>query len=472
MPLCGGGDGARPRPPSTLAPVNAPDPTADGSLRQAIRLPHATAMVVGTIIGASIFVQPSQVTGSVPSLSGAALVWLLGGALTMLGALVTAELSSMHPATGGVYVYLREAFGPVAGFLWGWAMFWTMHTGIIAAIAMVVASYVGFLVELGPVGQRAVAMSAILALSWVNWLGVRHGSLLQTAITMVKVGVIVLMVAIGFALGAPPEPGTASVGAGLLGGGGASGLLSGLAASLFAFGGWHMVTYNAGETVDAPRTIPRSLVLGVAIVTVCYVALNSVYFWALPLERVIASDRIAADAAETLLGRGAGIAMTGLVVFSAFGALAGIVLAGPRVYYAMARDGQIFRWLGGLHAERHTPHRAIALQAAWACVLVGTGTYRQLFTRVIYTEWLFFGAMAIGLVLFRARGLRGAYSAPAHPVIPIVFATAAFAVAGHEVLANPVESAQGLGLVAVGAPVYYLWDRVKRRGPVTPGDHA
>ena len=139
-------------------------PQDETGLTRAIRLPHATAMVVGTIIGASIFVQPSQVTGSVPSLSGAALVWLLGGALTMLGALVTAELSSMHPSTGGVYVYLREAFGPVGGFLWGWAMFWTMHTGIIAAIAMVVASYVGFLVELGPGGQRAVAMAAILAL--------------------------------------------------------------------------------------------------------------------------------------------------------------------------------------------------------------------------------------------------------------------------------------------------------------------
>jgi APA family basic amino acid/polyamine antiporter len=171
--------------PSRAMTTLTPHPD-DGALTRAIRLPHGTAMVVGTIIGASIFVQPSQVTGSVPSLSGAALVWLLGGALTMLGALVTAELSSMHPSTGGVYVYLREAFGPLAGFLWGWAMFWTMHTGIIAAIAMVVASYVGFLVELGPPAQRAVAMIAILALSWVKWLGVRHGSLLQTAITTTR----------------------------------------------------------------------------------------------------------------------------------------------------------------------------------------------------------------------------------------------------------------------------------------------
>ena len=459
-------------------------PTSDAPLTQAIRLPHATAMVVGTIIGASIFVQPSEVTGQVPSFAGAALVWILAGALTMMGALVSAELSSTFPRTGGVYVYLREAFGPLLGFLWGWAMFWTMHSGIIAAIAMVVASYVGFLVELDATGERGVAITAILTLSWVNWLGVRHGSTLQTAITFVKVGVIVLMVAIGFALGGTAAgaaaggasaggltraaAGSASAGSagatlagggGLLGGGGITGLLSGLAAGLFAFGGWHMVTYNAGETVDAARTIPRSLVLGVAVVTVCYVALNAVYFWVLPIDAVIASERIAADAAEAVLGYGAGAAITGLVIFSAFGALAGIVLAGPRVYYAMAQDRLVFRWIGGLHPVRRTPHRAIALQAIWSSVLVATGTYRELFTRVIYTEWIFFGLMALGLLVFRRRGLARAYDAPAFPVLPIGFALAAFAVALHEVVANPVDSALGLGMVALGAPVFYLWTR-------------
>ncbi|MDH3424894.1 MAG: amino acid permease, partial [Gemmatimonadota bacterium] len=234
------------------------------------------------------------------------------------------------------------------------------------------------------------------------------------------------------------------------------------------FGGWHMVTYNAGETVDARRTIPRSLVVGVLIVTACYVALNAAYFWALPLEEVIASERVAADAAESLIGFGAGAAMTALVVFSAFGALAGIVLAGPRVYYAMARDGYTFRWIGALHPTRRTPTRAIVLQAVWGSVLVWTGTYRQLFTRVVYTEWIFFGMMALGVLLFRRRGLRRDYSVPGYPVVPILFAVAAFAVAAHEVVVNPVESAQGLGLVAVGAPVFYLWSRSKH-GSESPG---
>jgi APA family basic amino acid/polyamine antiporter len=457
-------------------------PPDEGDLRRAIRLPHATAMVAGTIIGASIFVQPSQVTGQVPSATGAALVWILAGTLTLLGALVTAELASAYPTTGGVYVYLREAFGPLAGFLWGWAMFWTMHTGIIAAIAMVMASYLGFFFQLGAEAQRAVAIAGVLGLSWINYLGVQHGTRLQTAITVVKIGAIVLMVAAGFALApgmdhAAIEAGTGAssagavgtgqgpAGAGLLGGGGLSGLLSGLAAGLFAFGGWHMVTYNAGETVDPERTIPRSLMLGVLVVTACYVALNAVYFRILPIGEVIASERVAADAAEALLGYRAGAVMTGLVVLSSFGALAGIVLAGPRVYYAMARDGLIFSWFGELHPEHRTPHRAIILQVAWAAVLIWTGTYRQLFTRVIYTEWIFFGAMAVGLLLLRNRGATARYTAPGGPVLPIVFACAAFAVAIHEAVANPVNSAQGLGLVAVGAPVFYVWSRF--RGPTS-----
>ncbi len=387
-------------------------------LRRAIRLPHATAMVAGTIIGASIFVQPSQVTGQVPSFTGAALVWLLAGGLTLMGALVTAELASAYPQTGGVYVYLREAFGPLSGFLWGWAMFWTMHTGIIAAIAMVMASYVGFLAEIGPRGQRIVAIAAVAALSWINYLGVRHGSLLQTAITVVKVAVIVLMVTIGLALGSPEA--VTRDGTDLLGGGGLSGLLSGLAAGLFAFGGWHMVTYNAGETVEPARTIPRSLVLGVLIVTVCYVALNGVYF---------------------------------------------CVLAGPRVYFAMAQDGSVFSWVGALHPRHRTPHRAILLQAIWAAVLIWTGTYRQLFTRVIYTEWIFFGAMALGLIVLRRRGAKPEYLVPIYPALPIVFAASAFAVAVHEILADPAGSLQGLGLVALGAPVFYIWTRRSHAGP-------
>lgn len=417
-------------------------------------------MVVGTIIGASIFVQPSEVTGRVPSLAGAALVWLVAGGLTLLGAIVTAELASTFPRTGGVYVFLRETFGAWLGFLWGWAMFWVMHSGIIAAIGMVFARYVGFLIPLGPVETKLVAISAIVALSAVNYRGVKHGSDLQAVFTAVKVLAIVLMVAVGFSLGGPAHEAAVAAPAAASGGGTITDFMLALVAALFAFGGWHMVTYNAGETVDPRRTIPRALTWGVLVVTACYVVLNAVYFYVLPLSSVIASERVAAEAADAVIGFGGGVSMTVLVAFSTFGALAGIVLAGPRVYHAMALDGLLFRWASVLHPRFRTPHRAILLQAAWASVLVSTGTYRTLFTRVVYTEWIFFGVMALGIFVLRRRtDLRRDYSVWGYPFTPVIFALAAFAIVANQVFAEPVQSLTGLGIVAAGLPVYALWNR-------------
>jgi APA family basic amino acid/polyamine antiporter len=439
----------------------------DTELERGIRLHHATAMVVGTIIGASIFVQPSEITGPVPSLSGAALVWLVAGILTFFGALVAAELASVFPESGGVYVYLREAFSPLVGFLWGWAMFWTMHTGIIAAIAMVFARYLAYFLPLGGTGIKAAAVLAILFLSWVNYLGVRQGSNLQAAFTAAKVLAIALMIMVGFLLGTPHQAGPSaladtaptSVASGLGGGAGFQDFLVALVAGLFAFGGWHMVTYNAGETVDPERTIPRALTLGVLIVTACYIALNAVYFYVLPLETVIGSDRVAADAADAVVGHG-GTFMSALVVFSTFGAISGIILAGPRVYFAMARDGILFRWIGAVHPTRRTPHRAIWLQGLWASVLVLTGSYRALFTRVVYTEWIFFGLMAVGLFLLRGRpGPERRHRVWGYPAVPAIFAASAFAIVANQVVSDPLESLVGLGFVILGVPVFLIWAR-------------
>jgi len=220
------------------------------------------------------------------------------------------------------------------------------------------------------------------------------------------------------------------------------------------------------------------------------VAMNAVYMWVLPLDSIRGSTRVAADAANAVWGSGGGGMMSALVIFSAFGALAGIVLAGPRVYYAMAEDGLLFRWVGAVHPRYHTPHRAIVMQGAWSCVLVATGSYRVLFTRVIYTEWIFFGLMALGLIVLRRRHARAEDSAPAaatgreaagpghtietaestrpynadyrvpgYPFVPLVFAISASAIVVNQVISSPIESATGLSLVLIGLPVYYLWAR-------------
>ena len=443
----------RPDPATTARPAE---------LRRAIRLVHATAMVVGTIIGASIFVQPSEITGTVPSVAGIFGVWLVSGVLTVLGALACAELASAFPATGGVYVFLRETYGRSLGFLWGWAMFWTMHTGIIAAIAVVFARYAGFFVPLGATGTRAVAVAAIVVLSVINWFGVEHGSRLQTAFTVVKVAAVVVIVVLAFGLGSslPSHFNAAGVAAGGIT---VSDFALAVVAGLFAFGGWHMVTYSAGETQDATRTIPRALLIGTLLVTVCYIALNAAYLYVLPLETVASSTRVAADAAERLVGTGGGAAVSALVMFSTFGALAGIVLAGPRVYYSMAKDGLLFRWLGDVHPRHRTPHRAIALQAVWASVLAATGTYGALFRRVVYTEWVFFGLMAIGLFLLRRRaGYDPPYRMWGYPWAPALFIICSALIVVNEIASQPVDATLGLGMVVIGLPIYAIWLRRER----------
>jgi APA family basic amino acid/polyamine antiporter len=438
---------------------------ADPGLVRSLKLPQATALVVGTILGASVFVQASEVTEHVPRIWAVLLAWSVSGVLTLFGALACAELASAFPRTGGVYVFLKETYSPVAGFLWGWAMFWVMHSGIIAAMATVFGRYAGFFVALSDRGIRAVAVSAILGISALNYIGVKRGSAVQTAFTITKVAAVALIVGVGFAVGSR-LPDHFQQGAAVASAVGPSGFLLALVAGLFAFGGWHVVTYTAEETVHPERTIPRALALGIVVVTACYVALNAVYFYVLPLERVEKSTRVAADVATTLLGAPGGAAISALVMFSVFGAMTGSMLAAPRVYFAMARDGLIFRWMGDIHPRFRTPHRAIVLQAIWASALVWSGTYRQLFTRVIFTEWIFFALMAGGIFLLRRRpGYAPAYRVWGYPWVPAVFVAASAAIVVNRLVSEPLDSAAGLALVGLGVPAYLLW---ARRGASKP----
>jgi APA family basic amino acid/polyamine antiporter len=429
---------------------------------------HATAMVAGTIIGASIFVQPSEIARHLDTPAAIMLAWAACGILTLFGAFICAELASAFPQTGGVYVFLREAFSPLAGFLWGWAMFWSVHSGIIAAIAVVFARYA---VVLLPESARAdvavqiLAVGIILVLSAINYVGVRSGSRLQTALTIVKIVAIAGLVVAGLLVAAPA---TVSSPATDLGPGptGVTPFLLAMVAGLFAFGGWHMVTYTAGETTMPARTIPVALVAGVLIVTTCYVALNLVYLRLMPLDEVRASTRIAADAADVIFGRGGAQLLSVLVLVSTTGSLTGIILTGPRMYFSMAQDGLAPRMLARVHPEYQTPSRAIIAQAAWASVLAGTGAYRELFTRVIYTEWLFFALMAAGLIVLRRRpDYRPPYRTWGYPAVPVVFILVSLFIVIHQFTVDAVEAAAGLGLVVLGAPVYYYLRHANHRLP-------
>ena len=225
-----------------------------------------------------------------------------------------------------------------------------------------------------------------------------------------------------------------------------------------------MVTYSSEETVEPAKTIPRALLIGTLIVTVSYMAMTAVYLYVMPLDKVAGSTRVAADLADTLLGSGGAGAMSAIVMFSSFGALAGIILAGPRVYYAMAQDGLLFKWFAELHPRYGTPHRAIVLQAIWSSALVATGTFRALFTRVVYTEWIFFALMAVGLMLLRnRRDVQRQYSIPFYPIAPLLFIVSSFAIVVNTLISNPRDASIGLGLVLLGLPVYFLWLRGRGR---------
>ena len=423
---------------------------------------NAIAMVVGTIIGASIFVQPSEIARHLASPVQIMVVWAACGVLTLFGAFVCAELASAMPATGGVYVFMRDTFSPLAGFLWGWAMFWSMHSGIVAAIAMVFARYTAVFVPAGDIGVRVIAVAVILALSALNYVGVRAGSRVQTAFTAAKIAAVAVIVVVGLfvsrhGLGQASQSVTDTRPAPL------REFLLGMVAGLFAYGGWHMVTYTAGETKMPARVIPSALLWGVSIVTVCYVALNLVYLRVLPLDVVRSSTRIAADAADAVVGRGGSVVLAARVMMSSVGALTGIVLTGPRVYFSMAQDGLAPQWMAHVHASFRTPSHAIVAQAIWASALAATGAYREIFTRVVYTEWLFFALMAAGLFVLRKRpGYRPEYRTWGYPIVPVVFVVVSLAIVINQFVSAPSDSAIGLGFVALGVPVYY-WRNAHRR---------
>ena len=316
-------------------------------------------------------------------------------------------------------------------------------------------------------GTRLVGAAAIVALSAVNYVGVRHGSALQTLFTAVKLVAVIAIIAAGawffaghgFAINAagpealPEQRATwEAFGA----------FATAVAAGLFAYGGWHMVTYAAEETKDATRTIPRALFIGTTIVTIAYIGVNAAYLAVLPLDTVTKSTRVAADFADAVAGSAAGgQALSVLVILSSLGAMTGIILAGPRVYLAMAQDGLLFKWAGKLHPRYRTPHIAIALQGVWSVVLVLTGSYRALFTRVVYTEWVFFALVAASLFFLRRRAdYKPLYRVWGFPLLPGIFVLSSVAIVLHEIVKSPADSLTGLGLVAAGLPVYWIWTRL------------
>ncbi|HET6637172.1 MAG TPA: amino acid permease [Gemmatimonadota bacterium] len=445
----------------------------------------ATMVVVGGIIGAGIFINPYIVAQRLPSSGWVLAAWAAGGAIALAGALAYAELGSLFPQAGGQYVYLRDAYHPLAGFLYGWALLLLIECGAIAAVAITFAEYALRLAGRGDASALPLAIAAIVVVSAINYLGVKPGSRVLNVFVVLKVAALAILIGAGFLIApSTPEVGLdagvrmgAAAGAGAPPDGSAAALPilfgAALIPILFSYGGWQNANYVAEEIADPRRNLPRSLLAGTLLVAAVYVLVNVVYLRALGLEGLAATRTPASDAAGRLLGPAGDRFIAAAIAVSTFGFLDLAVLAPTRVYYAMAADGLFFRGVARLHPRFRTPSLAIVLQAAWSIALALTGTYAALVDTVVFADWIFFGLTVASVLVFRRRlplasRAPGGFRAPLYPVLPILFAIVSMGVVASVVASNPVRSAVGAALLLAGIPAFLYWSR---RAP-TPAEEA
>jgi len=441
-------------------------------LARDLGLSHAGAVVVGTIIGSGIFLVPSEMMQAVGSARLVYLAWMVGGLLSFFGALTYAELGAMKPQAGGEYVYVRDAYGPLAGFLYSWTTFLiakpasiaTITTGLVRILeTFPVFSFFSHTCISHPftVGYgQLVAIGATLAISWLNYIGVRRAGEFQFLFTLLKVAIILGIVTVGFSYegGTWADFATEFVGAK----GGVAGFFLALVAALWAYDGWNDLNMVAGEIRNPQRNIPLSLIWGVATVGALYILVNAAVQYVMPAAAVAGSERPASDAVALVLGRaGAGLVSAGMAV-SMLVTLNGSIMSGARVPFAVARDGYFFEGMAAVHPRFHTPSVAIIVQCGLAIVLLLLGgSFRQFLSLAIFAEWMFYMIAASTLFVYRRRepNAERPYRVWGYPVVPAVFVLASAELLRRTFTANLKSSAGGCLAILAGVPVFYFFAR-------------
>jgi APA family basic amino acid/polyamine antiporter len=430
------------------------------SLPRTLRQSDLTLLLVGTVIGSGIFLVPGSVLLHSGGHVGLALtIWLVGGVISLLGALTFGELGAMNPEAGGLYVYIRDAFGRLAAFLYGWALFFVISSGSLATLAVAFTSYAGQFVTLSPTAARIAAIVVIIAIAGVNIVGTRRSANVQNLTTAIKVGALLAMSALllsrGSALPAALQAPWPDVAGGAL----LVSLGTAMIGVLWAYEGWQYVTFSAGEAVNPQRSFPRALAIGTAALIAVYLIANLAYVAALGPEAVMRSNRVASEAVTALLGPGAGMLIAAAILVSIFSAANGLTLTAPRVYYAMATDRLFFARLATVHPRFGTPAFAIAASSAWAIVLAATGTFEQLLTYVVFGGWLFYALGAMSIFVYRRRqaGRPRPFSVPGYPISPALFIVAALAIVLNTIVVQPDRAIVGIGIVLAGVPAYLVW---------------
>jgi basic amino acid/polyamine antiporter, APA family len=448
----------------------------DAQLVRAIGLGSAILFVVGSVIGSGIFLTTGAMAAVIPSASLLLLAWALGGLLAITGGLTYAEMGAMFPRSGGVYVFLREAYGPLPAFLYGWVAMLVVLSGGIAAVAVGFAEYLSYFVPaLSPLrilwtaptpfgtfslsaGQLA-AVASIVTLGAINYVGVRSGNLVNVVMTAAKVGGLAALPVMAilwaradpsFAPVVPPDLGRPLASFGIA-----------MIAVLWTYEAWYFVTYAAGEIRDPQRNVPRALVGGILILMTVYLVVNVAYLYALSIDEMKGVTRIAERAATAMVGPSGATFVALMVVVSTFGCNAAAILAGSRLLFAMASDGVFLPPARRVHPRYRTPHVAIAALTAWSALLAFSGTYEQLFTYVMFASVLF--SLAAGMALFRLRIKMPDHPRPyrtwGYPLVPILFVAGSLAFVVNTLLERPLESLAGLGLLLLGLPAYWYWHR-------------
>lgn len=461
---------------------------------KAITRMDATALVVGSMIGSGIFIVSADILRQVQSPGLMLMVWVLSGILTLLGAVTYGELAAMYPRAGGQYVYLREGISPLFGYLYGWTLFTVIQTGTIAAVAVAFARFTAVLVpslsadvflgftltlpsgpiEVGLSAQRIFAIASVLLLTWVNAQGVRTAALIQTTLTVVKALALAALVVLGLSIGRNPEAWTANFGGGLL----PEGWLSlatlsvvgaAMVGSLFSMDAWNNVGFASAELKNPAKDVPFAMATGVLTVTVLYVLANVAYLAVLPAEGIASApqDRVGTAALQAMFGAPGLVLMAVAIMIATFGCNNGLILAGARVYYAMARDNLFFRSAGRLHPVHRTPAHALWVQALWISVLCLSGTYSQLLDYVIMAAVLFYMLTVIGLFLLRRKrpDAERPVRAPGYPWLPGLYVALTGFFCVNLLLTRPQYTWPGLIIVALGVPVYYAWRALVGRSP-------
>jgi APA family basic amino acid/polyamine antiporter len=447
------------------------------SLKRDLGLWSAVAIVVGTVIGSGIFIVPNVMIRNMGTPGMVFVVWVTGGLMSLSGALSYAELSAAMPGAGGEYVYLREAYGPLWSFIYGWTQMWVAKSGSIATLATAFFLYVANFhpelkqtaghipIPLGPSGGplevsygQILGMALILALGGLNYFGVKIGGGVQVLVTICKVSLIFAVIAIGLGTGHGDLANFRSTAPVT---GGIAAFFTALVAALWAYDGWNNVSMVASEIREPQRNLPRALIGGTAAVMAIYLLANAAYFYVLPAKAVAASDLVAADMMRKIFGQAGANMVSIAAMISIFAALNGSILTGSRVPYAMALDGLFFKSVAKVHPEFRTPGISILALSVWSAILLLSGTYDQLFTCVIFASWILYGMTTAAVVVLRRKrpDMPRPYRTFGYPAIPIVFVASALCLVISTLINHPRESLIGLTLVLIGLPFYYRWAR-------------